>query len=84
VNCIVLATVSAVETGITKKNFELMPLVTVFGSKLEWALKDAIAYSGGYDQMYGNHFGFVAEESRGRNNLNKNGPQIHSFPGLSR
>jgi len=44
VNCIVLATVSAVETGITKKNFEEMPLVPVFGSKLEWALKDAIAY----------------------------------------
>ncbi|KAL7538347.1 hypothetical protein ACHAXR_008492 [Thalassiosira sp. AJA248-18] len=60
-----------------------MPLVSVFGSDLNWALRDAIAYSGSYEQIYKNHFGSKATEvNRGRNTLNKGGPMIRSFPGL--
>ena len=69
-----------------------MPLVSLFGSDLSWSLRDAISYSGNYDEIYAKHFvelleeddwGLGYEERRGRNVVNsKGGPQIHSFPGL--
>ena len=84
VNCVVLATLYAQEKGVTKKNSEQIPLSPIFGSELNWALKDAITYSGSYDRIYAKNFGDVAKEHRGRNILNEYGtPQIHSFPGLS-
>ena len=84
VNCIVLATIYAQEKGITTEENKEMPLMTIFGSHFNWALRDAIAYSGGYGQIYTKHFGDALEEDRGRNILNNKGdPQIHSFPGLS-
>ena len=84
VNCIVWATIYAQEKGITIKENKEMPLMTIFGSHFNWALRDAIAYSGSYDELYEKHFGDVSEEDRGRNHLNDyNSPQIHSFPGLS-
>ena len=82
VNCVVLATIHAQEN--TNKEKKEMPLLSIFGSELKWALRDAIYYSGSYDQIYTTHFGDVLEEDRGRNYLNEHGtPQIHSFPGLS-
>ncbi|KAL7539869.1 hypothetical protein ACHAXR_012322 [Thalassiosira sp. AJA248-18] len=60
-----------------------MPLVSVFGSDLNWALRDAIAYSGSYEQIYRKHFGIEATEvNRGRNTLNEGSPIMLSFPGL--
>jgi len=83
VNCVVLATIHAEEKSITRDRSEEMPLVSIFGSKYSWALRDAVAYSGSYDQMYAKHFIDVAYEDRGRNTLNDSGgPQMHSFPGL--
>ena len=83
VNCIVLATIYAQENGIERVDSNKMPLMNIFGSEFNWALRDAIAYSGSYDQIYTKYFGEVRVEDRGRNMLNKGGPQIHSFPGLS-
>mmetsp|Transcript_35231 Transcript_35231/g.61868 ORF Transcript_35231/g.61868 Transcript_35231/m.61868 type:complete len:476 (-) Transcript_35231:287-1714(-) len=84
VNCVVLATIYAWENGIRREERKEMPLMSIFGSEFNWALRDAIYYSGSYDQIYTKHFGDVLEENRGRNILNnKGGPQIHSFPGLS-
>ncbi|KAL7538937.1 hypothetical protein ACHAXR_008892, partial [Thalassiosira sp. AJA248-18] len=83
VNCIVISTIYAQENSILRERSKEMPLVSVFGSSLRWALRDAIAYSGSYDQIYIKHFGSEASEvDRGRNTLNKGGPQHHSFPSL--
>jgi len=83
VNCVVLATIYAHENIIEGKCTE-MPFISIFGSEFKWALRDAIAYSGSYDELYEKHFGDVSEEDRERNYLNDyNSPQIHSFPGLS-
>jgi len=84
VNCIVLATIYAQENSIERVDSnKLMPLMNIFGSEFTWALRDATAYSGSYDQIYTKYFGEVRVEDRGRNMLNKGGPQTHSFPGLS-
>jgi len=84
VNCVVLATIYAWENGIRREERKEMPLMSIFGSEFNWALRDAIYYSGSYDRIYKKHFGVVSEEDRGRNYLNEYGsPQIHSFPGLS-
>lgn len=84
VNCIVLATIYAQENDITSENRRELPLVSVFGSDLIWALRDAIAYSGGYDKIYRKNFGIeVSEMKRGRNALNQGGPMLHSIPHLS-
>ncbi|KAL7531400.1 hypothetical protein ACHAXR_004019 [Thalassiosira sp. AJA248-18] len=81
VNCIVLATIYAEENRIQSHRSNDMPFASVFGSDLNWALRDAIAYSGSYDQIYRKHFGIEATEtSRGRNTLNKGGPLMLSFP----
>ena len=83
VNCVVLGTIYADGNGITKEFSKDMPLMSIFGRDFNWALRDAIAYSGSYDQIYRKHFWGVAEEDRGRNTLNTlDSPQLHSFPGL--
>ena len=84
VNCIVFATIYAEENRIKKENSREMPLVTVFGSDLSWILRDAIVYSGSYDDIYSENFGSnVTEVSKGRNTLNEGGPLMHSL-GLPR
>jgi len=83
VNCVVLATIYAQEYDITRRKSKQMPFVSIFGSDFKWALRDAIAYSGNYDEIYRRNFGVLSEAERGRNYLNEDGgPQIHSFPGL--
>jgi len=73
VNFIILATIYAQEEGMERDKSEEI-----------WVLRDVIAYSGSYDQIYKNNFENVTEGERGRNILNINGdPQIHSFPGLT-
>ncbi|KAL7534572.1 hypothetical protein ACHAWF_004886, partial [Thalassiosira exigua] len=59
VNMVVLATIFADENGITKEESRRMPLVSIFGPKLYWSLRDAISYSGSYDKLYRKHFGSV-------------------------
>lgn len=84
VDLIVLAPVYAQENDIRKeRRVNRMPLVSIFGSELSWALRDVVSYSGNYDEIYTAHFGEVLEEGRGRNRLNdESGPQMHSFDGL--
>lgn len=83
VNTIVVATIYAHEKKIERVDNKDMPLMALFGSDFSWALRDAISFSGGYDELYTKNFGDVSEEDRGRNTLNKGGPQIYSYPGLS-
>ncbi|KAL7553938.1 hypothetical protein ACHAWF_018683 [Thalassiosira exigua] len=83
VNCIVLAIIFAEEKRIGREDSTRMPLMPTFGDELKWALRDAVAYSGSFDQLYEQQFGDVSVELRGRNVLNRDsGPQLHSFPGL--
>jgi len=84
VNFIVLAPMFAQENRISREISREMPLMSIFGSDLSWALRDAISYSGSYDQIKHNHIINGAEEEQGRNTLNTiNGPQLHSYPGIS-
>lgn len=79
-NCIVLATIYAQENGIGSENSWEMPPASIFGSGSDWALRDAILYSGGYGQIYEKNFnGSVSEASLGRNTLTKGGPMMHSL-----
>ena len=81
VNAVVMSPIHAEEKGIERSENLRMPIVAAFDENLRWALRDAIAYSGSYDQMYAKNFGQVSEKDRGRNTLNnKGGPQIYSFP----
>ena len=91
VNSVILATIYAQENHIRRSRSIDMPLLSLFGSDLSWALRDAIGYSGNYDEIYAKHFEFLEEdfggpsykEKRGRNIVNtRGGPQIHAFPGL--
>eukprot|EP01083_Nonionella_stella_P250798 866048_1 len=83
VNCIVLATIYAQENNVQREKSSEMPLVSVFGSHLNWALRDAIFYSGSYDQIYSRNYpSNVSETFRGRNNLNEGGPLMHSLSSL--
>merc|ERR1711971_300272 len=85
VNCIVLATIYAEENRIQREKSIDMPLVSVFGIGLKWALRDAIAHSGSYDEIYSRNFGRgsgVSNPQRGRNALNKGGPMMLSLPHL--
>ncbi|KAL7547496.1 hypothetical protein ACHAWF_018338 [Thalassiosira exigua] len=77
VNTVVLATIHASQT----KGWQA-PLISLFGPKFTWALKDAISFGKNYEQIYEENFGEVSGEDRGRNALNAGGPQINSFPGL--
>ena len=83
VNCVVLATIYAEENKIQREKSSEMPLVSVFGSHLNWALRDAIVYSGSYDQIYSRNFGSnLSEAFSMRNALNEGGPMMHSHPHL--
>lgn len=80
IDSIVLAPIHAQKKDIRKETSMNMPLVSIFGTELSWALRDAVFYSGNYDEVYTAHFGEVSKESRGRNRLNDGGgPQMHSF-----
>ena len=71
VNTVVLATIYAQENDIQRKDSTEMPLVSLFGSNLNWALRDAVAHSGNYDEIYSKFFvSNVSEASRGRNRMN--------------
>jgi len=84
VNAIVIATIYAAENSIEQDRSTEMPLIYLFGGAFTWALRDALAYSGNYDELYMRNFGDVLEEDRGRNALNEwSDPQIHSIPGLA-
>jgi hypothetical protein len=54
VNCVVWAIIYAEKKGITKEQSKWMPVMPWVGKEFEWALKDAIHYSGSYDQIYKN------------------------------
>ena len=83
VNAIVISTIYAAENSIEQDRSTEMPLIYLFGGAFTWALRDAIAYSGSYDELYIKNFGNVLKEDRGRNALNEwSDPQIHSIPGL--
>lgn len=83
VNCIVLATIYDQENMLQREKSGEMPLVSVFGGDFNWALRDAIAYSGSYDQIYTKFFGKnVTEALRGRNTLSKGGSLLLSLPRL--
>ncbi|KAL7533568.1 hypothetical protein ACHAWF_009709 [Thalassiosira exigua] len=56
VNMIVLATIYAQYNGITKDDSIGMPLVSLFGPSFYWSLRDAISYSGNYDEIYWGNF----------------------------
>lgn len=80
VHSIMLATLYAQESGITHESNRGMPLMSVFGTQYLWAMRDAIAHSGSYDEMYYKHFG-TSPLQRGRNELNINAtPQLLSPP----
>jgi len=83
VNTVVVGTIHAVKIGVEKEESKEMPLMLMFGADAAWMMKDAISYSGSYDQLYRKNFGIIGEKDRGRNTLNDGGPQLHSFPGLS-
>jgi hypothetical protein len=81
VNSIVLATIYAQENDIQKEDSAKMPFVSAFGKELSWALKDAIAYSGSYDNICTRSFGNRSSEACNYWNTLSNGePQMHSFP----
>ena len=80
VNFIVIATIYAQENQIQRNESNYMPLVFLFGDEFNWVLRDAIAHSGSYDEIYTKNFGSESEVDRGRNALNKGGPMMHSFP----
>lgn len=82
VNCILLSTIAAVKDGITKENAFAMPIISLYGSDMQWSLKDALSAHGNYDEIYFNNFD--ADVSRGRNALNvvQPKPQLLDMPGL--
>ena len=84
VNTIVLATIYAQENGISREKSREMPMVSVFGDDVSWALIDVIFYSSSYDEIYVKNFGSNGESAahRGRNALNGGGQMLLSLPGL--
>ena len=48
VNSIVLATIHAQEKDLTRERSQEMPYTSIFGSEVNWALRDAISYSGSF------------------------------------
>ena len=51
VNLVVLAPTHAQVHGINRQRSDAMPLVSVFGSDIGWALRDAIGQTGNYDEI---------------------------------
>ena len=86
VNLVVLGTIFAAEKSLGKEMSSEMPLVSILGSELGWALRDAIAFGGNYNEIYDNNFGVdtFLETDRGRNKINSDGsPQHLAPPGLA-
>ncbi|KAL7462350.1 hypothetical protein ACHAXS_002733, partial [Conticribra weissflogii] len=81
VDSIVLSTFYAHDNGIAKEDGFEMPLISLFGPDLLWAMRDAILFSGNYVELYRQHFQFYPT---GRNGLNKDStnPQFLPRPGL--
>ena len=80
VNCIVMSTIFALDNHIDKEDSYLMPLISLFGNDMMWALRDAIVAAGNYNEMYFMNFGTV-DGSRGRNDLNSHEePQLLDMP----
>ena len=80
INLVVSVLFYALEKNLVKENTVDVPLVSLFGSEFAWSLRDAVDYSGNYNQLYKKHFG---GEPIGRNTPNGGSPRILSFPGLS-
>lgn len=76
---------SAQRGGVDKESYLEMESPNIFGTDLRWALRDAIKFSGNYDQIIKKNFPHVDLEGddRGRNKLIEGGPMIHSYPGLN-
>jgi hypothetical protein len=84
VNCIVLSTFYALSVSIGEEDSYLMPLISLFGSDMFWALRDAISANGNHDEIYHVNFGDVGNVNKseiGRNALNEDqGPQLLDMP----
>ena len=80
VDSVIISTIYAQEKA-DRGLSTVMPSLWLFGSEFNWALRDALTYSGTYDTIYARNFNET--QDKGRNDLGTNGgPQIHSFPGL--
>ena len=75
-----MSTIYALDNHIDKEDSYLMPLILLFGNDMMWALRDALAATGNYDEIYLMNFGTV-DVFRGRNDLNSNRePQLLDMP----
>ena len=81
INCIVLTTFYGSSAGIDEDEYYLMPLISLYGEDMFWALRDAMSANGNYDEIYLDNFNVT--KSRGRNALNYDGPQLLDMPGLT-
>ncbi|EJK75467.1 hypothetical protein THAOC_02808 [Thalassiosira oceanica] len=81
VNLVVMSTIKADKDGIGREAHRNMPLISVYGSNIGWALKDAISYSGSYSQILSENFP-QSMAATGRNCIHKDGPLRHSIPGI--
>mmetsp|Transcript_17965 Transcript_17965/g.37673 ORF Transcript_17965/g.37673 Transcript_17965/m.37673 type:complete len:93 (+) Transcript_17965:145-423(+) len=83
VDTIVLSTFYAYDNGIAKEEGFEMPLISIFGPDMLWALRDAISFSGNYVELFRQHF--PQYHPPGRNGLNKDSanPQFLPRPGIS-
>eukprot|EP00579_Thalassiosira_antarctica_P001572 CAMPEP_0201869988 /NCGR_PEP_ID=MMETSP0902-20130614/3284_1 /ASSEMBLY_ACC=CAM_ASM_000551 /TAXON_ID=420261 /ORGANISM="Thalassiosira antarctica, Strain CCMP982" /LENGTH=799 /DNA_ID=CAMNT_0048395557 /DNA_START=157 /DNA_END=2553 /DNA_ORIENTATION=- len=68
-NTVVMATVYAVENGISREGKSMeMPLIELFGSNLKWMLRDVIHHIGSYNDIYSDTHG--QDLDRGWNQVN--------------
>ena len=81
---VVAAIIYAAEQGITQiMASEKMPDINLFGDDYLKMFRDAVYFSGNYDEVYERHLGALLPE-RGRNavnNIKAPGPQIYVPPG---
>jgi len=87
VNCVVVVLMWALRNNLAEESYSFMPLSSIFGSDLSWALRDAVRYSGNYATIMKRNFpGYgqsTGEEVGGmRNFLNAGQPTMHAYPGL--
>mmetsp|Transcript_29328 Transcript_29328/g.61828 ORF Transcript_29328/g.61828 Transcript_29328/m.61828 type:complete len:804 (+) Transcript_29328:229-2640(+) len=67
VNAVVTATIYAVRNGITGEiNSVRMPLIDTFGNDLQWMLRDVIASSGNYDEIFYQSYGIDVDRGFNR------------------
>ena len=74
----------AEEEGISQANANNMPDVNLFGSDFRKMFRDAVFFTGRYDEIYERNLGGIFPE-RGRNAINSvydPGPQIYVPPGF--